>query len=115
MPKYGLHRYGTFRYGKYQLVGGGGSGQSLGPHVRYRIRLIEHNGTKSPVLTLHADRLAMPGNIAQSRIRANGGEWARTQNATIADRTPKVRIRSIPSTGAFSDWVLGERGNLTNP
>lgn len=113
MPKYGLHRYGTFQYGHYQLVGGGG--QSLGPHVRYRIRMIDHDGKKSPMLMLHRDRLAMPGDVTQSRIRANGGDWARTQNATIEDRTPKVRIRSIHSTGSFSDWVLGERGNLTNP
>jgi hypothetical protein len=114
MPKYGLHKYGRFKYGKYVLSSGGGDGtHTLGPHIRYRIRTISHDGKTSEFLTMCKDRVSIRSKeVVRTRIRANGGEWITTQNAIINDDTVKVRIRSIEKDGGMTDWVYGDRGNL---
>lgn len=114
MPEYGRHKYGTFRYGRYQLVGGGGS-NSMGPHVQYRMRFWDRDGHKSAFVRMHEERLSLPAGIETSRIRANNGEWVYTQNAIVQEYAAKVRIRSIDTQGTPGEWVLGERGQLTQP
>ena len=114
MPKYGLNKYATFKYGRYKLSGGGGGGSHvLGPHVRYRIRTIDSSGTKSEFLTMHKDRVSIPSDYnVRTRIRANNGEWVYTQHTVIEDDAVKVRIRSIEEDGATSPWIYGDRGIL---
>lgn len=115
MPKYGLHKYGRFKYGKYVLSSGGGSGgnHSLGPYTRYRIRTISHKGKKSEFLTMGEQRISIRSKeTVKTRIRANNGEWVRTQNEVIKADAVKVRIRSIEEDGGMTNWVYGDRGNL---
>jgi hypothetical protein len=115
MPNYGLHKYGRFKYGKYVLSSGGDGEEShtLGPHVRYRIRTIPHNGRASEFLTMCEDRVSIRSKeVVRTRIRANGGEWITTQNEIINNDVAKVRIRSIEKDGGMTQWVYGDRGNL---
>jgi len=114
MPKYGLHKYGRFQYGKYNLTGGGGSdGFELGPHVRYRIRTRSPKGDISEFLTMYQDRLSIQSKyIPKIRIRASNGEWVYPQSLSIAKEVSAVRIRSIESDGGTTEWVYSNRGSL---
>jgi hypothetical protein len=49
----------------------------------------------------------------RTRIRANDGEWCYTQNESFRGESPKVRIRSISSDAETSEWVYGDKGNLS--
>jgi hypothetical protein len=116
MPRYGEFQYGEIeRYGKYELSNGGVAGMSLGPLTPYRIRTYDSNGKMSFFVTMMRDRISVPSNgqPIQFRMRANNGEWVRTQNDYIQDQAFNVRIRSIDSKGNKSEWVEGVRGDLT--
>lgn len=114
MPNYGVNKYGRFQYGKYTLSSGGSAGDhTLGPHIRYRIRTISHNGDRSDFLTMCESRVSIKSKEAVStRIRANNGEWVYAQNAVIKKDAVKVRIRSVSKAGKESEWIYGDRGNL---
>jgi hypothetical protein len=120
MPKYGLHRYGQFKYGKYQLSSSGGRGQNfiLGPHVRYRMRHIKHDGTYTEYLTMCKDRMEITGNHPYIRIRGldadeNPYEWTYTQQEVVNKDVFKVRMRSIDSKGNPTEWVYSDKGTLS--
>lgn len=113
MPRYGRHRYGRIKYGKYQLSTGGGGGQSLGPHVQYRIRTSSSTGKLSEFITMYRDRISIPSSYRVStRMRSKDGEWVYTQNENIQADIVKTRIRSIATNGIESEWVYADRGHL---
>lgn len=114
MPNYGLHKYGTFQYGRYQLVGSGGKG-SIGPHVQYRMRIRPSQGVPTTFIDMHHIRMSIPGDGHRIRLRADGGDWVYAEKARIDANASKIRIRAVGSNGEPSPWVFGERGNLTNP
>jgi hypothetical protein len=113
MPKYGRNKYGQFKYGKYVLSRGGGGGNFvLGPHVRYRVRHIQQDGTYTDYLTMCKDRMSITGNHPRIRLRANDGEWVYTQQEFINKDTFKARIRSIGADGTPGEWVYSDKGTL---
>lgn len=116
MPRYGEFQYGKLeRYGKYDLSSGnnGGNNMALGPLTPYRIRTYDYNGKPSFFLTMFMERISIPSDEkVQIRMRANNGEWVRTQHDYIQDKTFNVRIRSVSSDGTESEWVEGVRGDL---
>lgn len=111
MPKYGLNKFGRFKYGKYILSSGGGGNHSLGPHVRYRIRNISPKGKASEFLTMCEDRVGVKGK-ANFRIRSERNEWVYIQNEIIEADAVKVRIRSIEKDSGKTEWVYADRGSL---
>jgi hypothetical protein len=116
MPRYGEFKYGKIhKYGKYNLSSGGNNsgGMTLGPYTRYRIRLRDSNGVMSDFLTMYEERLSIPaGSKVDIRMRADNGEWVRTQHYDVSGEMNGVRIRSIDSHGNTSEWVAGAKGNL---
>lgn len=114
MPNYGLHKYGRFKYGKYRLSGGGAGSASLGPYVRYRIRTIPEDGKPSDYTAMSGQRISIPSrDWVKVRLRADKGEWVRTQREYIQANALKVRVRSLEGDGGKSEWVYAERGNLS--
>ena len=118
MPKYGLNKYGRFKYGKYILSRANTEGFSLGPHIRYRMRNIKHDGTYTEYLTMCKDRMEITGNHPQIRMRTldvnqSPGDWIYTQQEIISGDIFKVKIRSIDNNGNPSDWVYGDKGTLS--
>lgn len=111
MPKYGLSKYSTFKYGRYKLVSNDG-GLTLSQHVRYRIRTHPASGSPSPFITMYRDTIGLPSDV-QTRIRASNGEWVYTQRAVINDDAFRIRIRAVNQNGEASPWAYGERGNLS--
>ncbi len=110
MPKYNLFRYGLIgKYGRYDLRG---VGNAVGPHVRYRMRLIDSIGNKGEFVTMIQDRIEMNGNVDTFRVRSDHDEWIYTNTQVINGDQPRLRIRSIDSQASTSEWIYGERANL---
>lgn len=111
MPQYGTFRYGQIgKYGRYKLSTT--DGRAIGPHVAYRIRLIDSERKRGEYITMQRDRVSLPTEASRIRIRANKDEWVYTQTDEINADAYRVRIRSLSSDGGISEWVYGERANL---
>jgi hypothetical protein len=119
MPKYGLNKYGRFKYGKYVLSRDSGTGSfSLGPHVRYRVRNIQSDGTYTEYLTMCKDRMEIKGNHPKIRLRTLDAsmterEWVYTHHEIIGKEIFKARVRSIDSNGNQGEWVYSDKGTLS--
>lgn len=111
MPQYGTFRYGRIaKYGRYKLSTT--DARAIGPHVAYRIRLINSSRERGEYITMLRDRVSLPNDSTRVRIRADKNEWIYTQVNEINTDAYRVRIRSISSDGGISEWVHGERANL---
>lgn len=111
MPQYGLIRYGLYKYGMYQLATN--DALAIGPHIPYRIRLIDKDGNKSEFLQMNSERVDI--SVSEStpiRMRINDGSWVVTKTEEINEEAYKIRIRSVDSNGSKTQWVETERGNL---
>jgi hypothetical protein len=113
MPRYGTFRFGQIgRYGRYDIT----TGQSgaIGPYVRYRIRLLNQDGTSSDYTTMINQRIDItsPTTINQFRIRTDNGEWVYLQSVVANYNTSNVRVRSILNDGSATEWVMSNRANL---
>lgn len=62
MPRYGTFRYGRIaKYGRYNLATT--DKRAIGPHTRYRIRLINEDGKYGEYITMSQERVALPLSV----------------------------------------------------
>lgn len=92
MPRYALHRYGTFRYGDYPLIGRRGK-MEIAPGLRMR-------QVKSPVWTTN-QKQEIEKETSKVRIRTDGA-WVVGEHIELEALTRKVRVR-MPG----GQWVIG--------
>jgi hypothetical protein len=113
-----MARYGTFRFGQIQKYGrytlGTTQSSAIGPYVRYRIRLLNNNGTVSKYIEMINQRITItsPTLLDRFRIRADNGEWVYMQSVVANYNTSNTRVRSILDDGSVTEWVNSNRGNL---
>lgn len=93
MPRYGLNRYGTFRYGDYPIRGSRAK-MEMAPGLRMR-------HVKSPVW-LRSQKVVTEGLLDTIRMRIVGGEWVEARSIVLEGTWNKVRIRA-----ADGQWVVG--------
>ena len=93
MPRYGLNRYGTFRYGDYPLRGSRAK-MELAPGLRMR-------HIKSPVW-LRSEKIVADGLFETVRMRAEDGEWVEARTVILEGKWNKVRVRDVGGK-----WVVG--------
>jgi hypothetical protein len=113
MPRYGTFRFGHIgKYGRYNLTTGQES--AIGPYVRYRMRLLQQDGTQSDYITMINQRINIPSSatLDRFRIRADQNEWTYLQSVMIDYNSSNVRVRSLSPDGSASEWVTSNRANL---
>jgi hypothetical protein len=110
MPKFSLFRYGQIiKYGAYDLRA---VLNAIGPHVQYRMRTIDANGSKGEFVSMIRDRVEINTDATQFRVRIDDNEWVYMNTQDVKGDLAKVRIRSIDSEEVTSEWVYSERANL---
>lgn len=88
MPKYGMAKYKTFKYGRYLAVK-----PAVQASTKYRLRT---NG--SNIVT---QKLVVEGKLGQVRVRSNDSSFTVSQKISIVGLYTKVRIKTNDS-----GWIV---------
>ena len=109
MSKYGKARYGTSKYGRYDISVP--TDTPLSQTTRYRIRTI--NSKKIHSRPIVNDSVSFPSNGAvKVRLRASTGQWIYQQTEILQGEKIKLRVREISSDGSTNKWVESVVGTI---
>lgn len=111
MSKYGKAKYGTNKYGRYEIEVP--AGIPLSQITRYRLRTIDSKKQYSrPIVNTNVE---FPTNgPVRVRIRTNNGSWVTHQTISLPGEKTRIRIKAVSSNGEESRWVESVVGTIRN-